>query len=69
MSEAELVLLEEAKNCTLYTIQFLSEDDTEFEQFFNKFKDDVEFSPDLMRIVGVPRQDSRLRSLRTLIQT
>ena len=51
MSEAELVLVEEAKNCTLYTIQFLSEDDTEFEQFFNKFKDDVEFSPDLMRIV------------------
>ena len=33
MSEAELVLVEEAKNCTLYTIQFLSEDDTEFEQF------------------------------------
>ena len=52
MSEAELVLVEEAKNCTLYTIQFLSEEDTEFEQFFNKFKDDVEFSPDLMRIVG-----------------
>ena len=52
MSEAELVLVEEAKNCTLYTIQFLSENDTEFEQFFKKFKDDVEFSPDLMRIVG-----------------
>ena len=41
-----------SKKFTLYTIQFLSEDDTEFEQFFNKFKDDVEFSPDLMRIVG-----------------
>ena len=53
MSEAELVLVEEAKNCTLYTIQFLSENDTAFEQFFKKFKDDVEFSPDLMRIVGV----------------
>lgn len=35
MSEAELVLVEEAKNCTLYTILFLSEDDTEFEKFFN----------------------------------
>lgn len=34
MSEAELVLVEEAKKCTLYTIQFLSEDETEFEQFF-----------------------------------
>ena len=52
MSEAELMLVEEARNCTLYTIQFISEDDTEFEQFYNKFKDDVEFSPDLMRIVG-----------------
>ena len=52
MSEAELVLVEEAKNCTLYTILFLSEDDNEFEKFFNKFKDDVEFNPDLMRMVG-----------------
>ena len=47
-----MILVEEARNCTLYTIQFLSEDDTEFEQFYNKFKDDVEFNPDLMRIVG-----------------
>lgn len=45
MNEAELVLVEEAKNCTLYTIQFLTEDDTEFELFFNKFKDDVESAP------------------------
>lgn len=52
MSEAELVLVNEAKNCTLYTIQFLSNDESEFEQFYNKFKDDVEFNPDLMRIVG-----------------
>ena len=52
MSEAELILVKEAKNCTLYTIQFISEDYSEFEQFYNKFKDDVEFSPDLMRIVG-----------------
>lgn len=52
MSEAELILVREAKNCTLYTIQFLSENDSEFEQFYNKFKDDVEFNPDLMRIVG-----------------
>ena len=52
MSEAELILVNEAKNCTFYTIQFLSEDESEFEQFYNKFKDDVEFNPDLMRIVG-----------------
>lgn len=52
MSEAELLLVNETKNCTFYTIQFLSEDESEFEQFYNKFKDDVEFNPDLMRIVG-----------------
>ncbi|MBQ1886392.1 MAG: hypothetical protein II157_04230, partial [Bacteroidales bacterium] len=27
-------------------------DESEFEKFFDKFKDDVEFNPDLMRIVG-----------------
>ena len=52
MSEAELILVNEARNCTLYTIQFLTEDDSEFERFYNKFKDDVEFIPALMRIVG-----------------
>ncbi|MBQ9213151.1 MAG: hypothetical protein IJ150_04340, partial [Bacteroidales bacterium] len=49
---AELVLVNQAKECTLYTIQFLSDDETEFEKFYNKFKDEVDFNPDLMRIVG-----------------
>lgn len=52
MSEAELILVNETKNCTLYTIQFLSNDESEFVRFYNKFKDDVNFNPDLMRIVG-----------------
>lgn len=52
MNKAELRLVTQAKNCTLYTIQFLGEDESEFEKFFDKFKDDVEFNPDLMRIVG-----------------
>lgn len=52
MSEAELRLVEDAKNCTLYTIQFTSEDSSEFERFYAKFKDDVELNPDLMRIVS-----------------
>ncbi len=52
MSEAELRLIEEAKNCTLYIIQFISEDNSEFERFYAKFKDDVELNPDFMRIVG-----------------
>lgn len=52
MREVELRLIEEAQNCTLYTIQFTSEDTSEFERFYAKFKDDVELNPDLMRIVG-----------------
>lgn len=52
MSDAELILVEEAKNCTLYSIQFLSENESEYERFYNRFKEDLEFNPDLMRIVG-----------------
>lgn len=33
MSELELALVNEAENCTVYTIQFVSEDETEFERF------------------------------------
>lgn len=52
MSELELLLVNEADNCTIYTIQFLSETDSEFERFYNKFKDDAVYNPDLMRIVS-----------------
>ena len=52
MTKAELLLVQQAKNCTIYTIQFLTEDESEFERFYNKFKDDLEFNPDLMKIVG-----------------
>lgn len=39
--------------CTIYTIQFLSESDSEFERFYTRFKDDAEYNPDLMRIVAL----------------
>jgi hypothetical protein len=52
MSELELLLVNEADNCTIYTIQYLSEDESEFERFYSKFKEDAEYSPDLMRIVA-----------------
>ena len=52
MSEIDLVLVNETDNCTLYTIQFQNEDESEYERFYNKFKDDVEYNPDLMRIVA-----------------
>lgn len=43
MSKLELILVNENANCTLYTIQFASENDSEFERFYNKFKEDAEF--------------------------
>lgn len=51
MSEMELLLVNEGENCTLYTIQFVSEDKSEFERFYAKFKNDAEYDGDLMRIV------------------
>lgn len=53
MSEVELLLVNNADGCTIYTIQFLSESDSEFERFYARFKDDAEYNPDLMRIVAL----------------
>lgn len=53
MSEIDLVLVNETDNCTIYTIQFEGESETEFERFYNKFKDDAVYNPDLMRIVAL----------------
>ena len=52
MSEIDLVLVNETDNCTIYTLQFEGENETEFESFYNKFKDDAVYNPDLMRIVA-----------------
>lgn len=52
MSDIDLVLVNESESCTIYTIQFKTESQTEFERFFNKFKDDAIYNPDLMRIVA-----------------
>ena len=35
MSEAELLPVNNADGCTIYTIQFLSESDSELERFYN----------------------------------
>lgn len=52
MSEVELLLINESDSCTIYTIQFLTETDSEFERFYNKFKEDAVYNPDLVRIVS-----------------
>lgn len=53
MSEAELKLVTSAKNCTMYTIQFLSEDNSEFERFYEKFRNEVEYNEDFERLLNI----------------
>lgn len=51
MSEVELILLNEGNCCTLYSIQFTSEDESEYERFYSKFIEDAKLNRDLLRIV------------------
>ncbi len=50
MNEVELFLIDESENCTIYTLQFLRDMESEFEKFVSKFRDDAEYSDDFMRI-------------------
>lgn len=52
MNEIDLILVNETDKCTIYTIQFKNEDKSEFENFYNKFKNDAVYNADLMRIVA-----------------
>lgn len=47
----ELLLLDQTENCTVYTIQFLSDDLNEFEKFVAKFQEDAELKADF-RIIA-----------------
>ena len=51
MSEVELLLLDQTENCTVYTIQFLSDDLNEFEKFVSKFQGEGELNKDF-RIIA-----------------
>ena len=46
MSEAELIRLNHNRKCTLYSIQFMTENEAEFESFYNRFKEDAVFNED-----------------------
>lgn len=50
MSEVELVLLDQNENCTVYTIQFLSDDLNEFEKFVSKIRADATLDNDYRAI-------------------
>lgn len=51
MSEVELLLLDSGKGCTVYTIQFLSDDLSEFEKFVVKFRENGELNTDFRQII------------------
>lgn len=51
MSEVELLLVNNSESCTMYTIQFLSDDQSEFEKFISKFRNDAELNPDFQAIM------------------
>ena len=53
MSEAELIRLNYNRKCTIYSIQFLTEDEAEYERFYNRFKEDAVFNEDLVRIIDL----------------
>lgn len=56
MSEVELLLLSGSDSCTVYTIQFLSDDQSEFEKFVDKFRQDAELNPDFQAIMRFVEQ-------------
>ena len=56
MSEVELLMVNSSENCTMYTIQFLSDDMSEFEKFISKFREDAELNPDFQAIMRFVEQ-------------
>lgn len=53
MSEVELILMNEGNKCTLYSIQFASENSPEYERFYTKFIEDAKLNRDFLRIVQI----------------
>lgn len=56
MSEVELLLVNSSEHCTMYTIQFLKDEESEFEKFISKFRQDAELNPDFQAIMRFVEQ-------------
>lgn len=52
MREVELLLVEQGAGATIYTIHFLSEEESEFERFYHRFKEDSRYNEDFNRILA-----------------
>lgn len=53
MNEVELVLVNDTDRCTIYTIQFSAESESEYERFYSKFINNAQLNQDLLRIVQI----------------
>lgn len=51
MDKAELEIVEQSEQVSLYSIRFNGQDKTEFERFLQTFKDNAELNGDFQRIV------------------
>lgn len=69
MSEVELYLIQDGENCTIYTLQFLRdvESESEFEKFVTKFREDAEYSEDFSRIAAFIKRIAKTGALRQYI--
>ncbi|MCM1451510.1 MAG: hypothetical protein NC102_04590 [Clostridium sp.] len=56
MREVELLLVNSSDSCTIYTIQFLSDDKSEFEKFIEKFRNDAVLNKDFQTIMRFVEQ-------------
>lgn len=49
-------MVNSGNKCTAYTIQFLSDDQSEFDKFVSKFRQDAELNPDFQAIMRFVEQ-------------
>lgn len=63
MSEVELYLIQDGENCTIYTLQFLRDVESEFEKFVDKFREDAEYSEDFSRIAAFIKRIAKTGAL------
>jgi len=56
-------LINEGENCTIYTLQFLRDSESEFEKFISKFINDSDYSEDYSRIAAFVSRIARSGAL------
>lgn len=53
MNEAELILFDQSEKCTVYSFQFINDEESEIEKFYAKFKGNATYNADFERIINV----------------